>query len=57
MLLSPNDLSSDNFNISGLWDEAVWEYTAWYETNVGDNNLKAQFREARDIALVNGLDL
>ncbi|CAI7637411.1 unnamed protein product [Penicillium pancosmium] len=57
MLPSPNSLSSDDFNIPGLRDEAVREYTAWHEANVGDDNLKAQFREARDIALANGLDL
>ena len=57
MLPSPNVLSSDAFNIPGLRDEAVREYTAWHETNVGDDLLKAQFREARDIALANGLDL
>jgi hypothetical protein len=57
MLLSPNRLSSEDFNIPGLRDEAVREYTAWHKINVGDDNLKAQFREARDIALANSLDL
>lgn len=54
---SPNCLSSDDFNIPGLRDEAVRKYTAWHETNVGDDYLKAQFRGACDVALANGLDL
>jgi hypothetical protein len=57
MLPSPNGLSSDDFNIPGLRDEAVREYTSWHETNVGDDNLKTQFRGARDVALANGLEL
>lgn len=41
MLPSPNGLPSDDFDIPGLRDEAVREYTAWHEANVGDDNLKA----------------
>ncbi|KAJ5301622.1 hypothetical protein N7508_006485 [Penicillium antarcticum] len=57
MLPSPTSLFNDDFNIPGLRDEAVREYTAWHEAQVGDDYLKAQFREARDVALANGLDL
>jgi hypothetical protein len=36
---------------------AVKQYTAWHEAKVEDDALKAQFRQARDVALANGLDL
>ncbi|CAG8263145.1 unnamed protein product [Penicillium salamii] len=47
----------DDLNIPGLRDVAVKKYTAWHEANVEDDALKAQFRQARDVALANGLDL
>ena len=42
----------DGLNIPGLRDVAVRGYSAWHEANVGDDNLKAQFRQACDAALV-----
>lgn len=51
------DQIQDAVDIPGLRDVAVREYSAWHETNVADDNLKAQFRQARDVALANGLDL
>lgn len=39
LLLSQNGLSSDDFNIPGLRDEAVREYTGLLEANVGDDDL------------------
>lgn len=36
---------NDDFNIPGLRDVAVREYSAWHEANVADDCLKAQFRE------------
>ncbi|KAI1833425.1 hypothetical protein DTO013E5_8435 [Penicillium roqueforti] len=47
----------DQLIIDGPRDMAVREYTAWQETNVVDDNLKAQFRQACDVTLANGLDL
>jgi hypothetical protein len=35
----------------------VRDYSAWQETNVIDETLKAQFRLACDVTLTNGLDL
>ncbi|KAJ6016425.1 hypothetical protein N7540_011016 [Penicillium herquei] len=43
--------------IDGPRDVAVKEYSAWQETNVIDEGLKAQFQLACDVTLVNGLDL
>ena len=47
----------DQLIIDGPRDVAVREYSAWQETNVVDDNLKAQFRQACDATLANGLDL
>ena len=47
----------DQLIIDGARDVAVREYSAWQETNVVDDNLKAQFRQACDATLANGLDL
>jgi hypothetical protein len=47
----------NNLNIPGLRNVAVKQYTAWHEANVEDDALKAQFRQARDVALANRLDL
>ena len=57
MLLPPNEQVMEDLNIPGLRDEAVRDYAAWHESNVGDENLKAQFREACNVALASGLDL
>ena len=57
MLLPPNDQVVEDLNIPGLRDEAVRDSAAWHESNVGDENLKAQFREACNVALASGLDL
>ncbi|KAJ5365325.1 hypothetical protein N7517_008211 [Penicillium concentricum] len=54
---SPKAQVNDDFNIPGLRDVAVREYSAWHEANVADDHLKAQFRQACDIALANGFDL
>ncbi|KAJ5564500.1 hypothetical protein N7513_000742 [Penicillium frequentans] len=43
--------------IDGPRDVAVREYSAWQETNVIDETLKAQFQLACDVTLANGLDL
>ncbi|CAG8411013.1 unnamed protein product [Penicillium salamii] len=47
----------EDLNLTGLRNEAVKDYGAWYESNVGDENLKAQFRQVCNVALVNDLDL
>jgi hypothetical protein len=57
MVLPSNDQVMEDLNIPGLRDEAVRDYAAWHESNVGDENLKAQFRHACNVALANGLDL
>ncbi|CAG7967828.1 unnamed protein product [Penicillium nalgiovense] len=57
MVLPPNDQVMEDLNLTGLRDEAVKDYGAWHESNVGDENLKAQFRQACNVALANGLDL
>lgn len=57
MVLAPNDQVMEDLNLTGLRDEAVKDYGAWHESNVGDENLKAQFRQACNVALANGLDL
>ncbi|KAJ5261107.1 hypothetical protein N7478_011702 [Penicillium angulare] len=57
MLPPPMDQGQGDFIIPGLRDEAVTEYSAWHESNVADDKLKAQFRQICDIALANGLDL
>ncbi|CAI7646678.1 unnamed protein product, partial [Penicillium pancosmium] len=48
---------SDQLSIDGPRDVAVKEYSAWQETNIVDDNLKAQFRQAYEVTLANGLDL
>jgi hypothetical protein len=53
---SPKAQVNDAFNIPGLRDVAVRDYSAWHEANVADDRLKAQFRQARNIALTNGFD-
>jgi hypothetical protein len=57
ILPPPNGQVMDDLNVPGLRDVAVREYSAWHEANVSDDNLKAQFRQACDVALANGLDL
>ncbi|CAG8219696.1 unnamed protein product [Penicillium olsonii] len=57
VVLPPNDQAMEGLNLTGLRDEAVKDYGAWHESNVGDENLKAQFRQACNVALANGLDL
>lgn len=48
---------ADQLIIYGPRDVAVRDYSAWQETNVIDETLKAQFRLACDVTLANGLDL
>ena len=36
---------------------AVREYSLWHEANVSDDGLKAQYRQACEVALAYGLDL
>ncbi|KAJ6025020.1 hypothetical protein N7540_005817 [Penicillium herquei] len=57
MLPPPMDQGQGDFIIPGLRDEAVKEYSAWHKSNIADDKLKAQFRQACDIALANGFDL
>jgi hypothetical protein len=57
MLLPPNDQVMDALNILGLRDEAGRNYSVWHEANVGDDKLKAQFRQTCNVASANGLDL
>jgi len=57
MLLPSNSRVMDDLNIPGLRDEAVINYSAWHEANVGDDNLKAQCRKTCNVALANDLDL
>jgi hypothetical protein len=57
MVLPPNDQVMEGLNLTGLRDEAVKDYGAWHESIVGDENLKAQFRQACNVALANSLDL
>ncbi|CAG8947723.1 unnamed protein product [Penicillium salamii] len=57
MVLPPNDQVMEDLNLTALRDEAVKDYGAWHESNVDDENLKAQFRQACNVALANGLDL
>jgi hypothetical protein len=52
-----NGQTVDPLIIDGPRDLAVREYSAWQETNVVDDNLKAQFRQACDVTLASGLDL
>lgn len=57
ILPQPSGQITDRLNITGPRDLAVREYSAWQETNIIDDNLKAQFRQACDVTLANGLDL
>ncbi|KAJ5823007.1 hypothetical protein N7447_005347 [Penicillium robsamsonii] len=52
-----NRQDANQLVIYGPRDVAVREYSAWQETNVIDETLKAQFRLACDVTLTNGLDL
>ncbi|KAJ5888514.1 hypothetical protein N7495_008555 [Penicillium taxi] len=56
-LPSPTPADANRLTILGPRDDAVREYTAWQETNVANDVLKAEFRHACEIALANGLDL
>ncbi|KAK5805930.1 hypothetical protein VI817_000188 [Penicillium citrinum] len=56
-LSSQQDRQETLLTISGPRDTAVKEYSAWQETNVIDEGLKAQFQLACDVTLANGLDL
>ncbi|OGE46897.1 hypothetical protein PENARI_c092G02062 [Penicillium arizonense] len=44
-------------NIPGLKDVAVKEYGEWLASNVSDNTLKDEFRQACDITLSDGFEL
>lgn len=44
-------------DIPGLRDHAIKEYSEWQQSNVGDEALKAEFAEACEVALQDGLDL
>ncbi|KAJ5806676.1 uncharacterized protein N7503_004278 [Penicillium pulvis] len=44
-------------NIPGLKDVAVKEYGEWLASNVSDDALKAEFRQACDITLSDGFEL
>ncbi|PLB41705.1 uncharacterized protein BDW47DRAFT_98413 [Aspergillus candidus] len=46
----------DRLKISGPRDVAVRAYSEWQESNVTDENLKANFRKACDVAITNGYD-
>lgn len=46
-----------SFTIPGLRDKALEEYTEWQESTVGDENWKAAFRKAREVAVRYRLDL
>lgn len=52
-----NGQEEDQLIIDGPRDVAVRDYSAWQETNVIDETLKAQFRLACDVTLTNGFDL
>lgn len=41
--------------IDGPQDVAVTEYSAWQETIVVDENVKAQFRQTYDVMLADGI--
>jgi hypothetical protein len=47
----------EKLKIRGPRDTAVRGYCEWQESNVVDENLKANFRKARDLAISNGYDL
>ncbi|KAK4936947.1 hypothetical protein LTR66_015270, partial [Elasticomyces elasticus] len=55
--MCPGKDLADFLEIPGLRDLAVAEYSDWQQTQVNDENLKAEFRKARDAALEDGLDL
>ncbi|KAK2794195.1 hypothetical protein FQN50_009940 [Emmonsiellopsis sp. PD_5] len=54
--MSPS-LNACLIKIPGPRDIAVRRYSKWQESNVVDETLKADFRNACDIAIENGLDL
>ncbi|KAL2788742.1 hypothetical protein BJX66DRAFT_326872 [Aspergillus keveii] len=47
----------EKLKIRGPRDTAVRVYCEWQESNVVDENLKANFRKARDLVISNGYDL
>jgi hypothetical protein len=47
----------EKLKIRGPRDIAVRAYCEWQESNVVDENLKANFRKARNVAITNGYDL
>ena len=47
----------EKLKIRGPRDTAVRVYCEWQESNVVDEDLKANFRKARDLAISNGYDL
>lgn len=47
----------DPFDVPGLCDVAVEEYSDWQQSRVSSEILKDDIRKARDLALANGLDL
>ncbi|RAL07857.1 uncharacterized protein BO97DRAFT_438055 [Aspergillus homomorphus CBS 101889] len=49
--------AKEKLKIRGPRDTAVRVYCEWQESNVVDENLKANFREARALAISNGYDL
>lgn len=55
--MPPNDQVMEDLNLTGLRDEAIKDYGIQHESNVGDEKLKAQFQQASNAALTNGLDL
>lgn len=52
-----NRRKMDCLNIAGPRDVAVREYSLWHKANVSDDGLKAQYRQACEVALACGLDL
>ncbi|KAJ5155714.1 hypothetical protein N7492_008517 [Penicillium capsulatum] len=52
-----NGQKVDCLHIAGPRDVAVREYSLWHEANVSDDGLKAQYRQACEVALAYGLDL
>ncbi|KAJ5547520.1 hypothetical protein N7513_004754 [Penicillium frequentans] len=56
-ILCPGKAPLDFFEIPGLRDLAVAEYSDWQQSQVNDEKLKQEFRKARDTALEDGQDL
>jgi hypothetical protein len=59
--LMANDTSEPSpitpFTVLGLRDAAVKEYCDWHQSKVSNNEWKAEFQKAYDIAIKHGLDL